>query len=428
MPATYNLPRTQNLWSIQDTELYQKLPYYLANLESKYFPKWNVWNKLLGTKPWQKNEGTTMRGVRAEPTPIGRQLFVPNPITQAPLKDRMEVREVFEEAIVRRHLYESPYFHFLPSFQDFRKNQIGFAMKDLAAQIMCANDFFIRTAMFYYSPYIFICGKSADSLGQELIGAPTIGNTGGLYENAAKDANWLKSVIPLIGTSKGNLSLKACNLAGQIMREDLQAPPWEGMVNTPTDNETIKGKYLIVGSNEAFANFTFDEHLLAYKPSELNIVNDEFSGVLFGFIAYKIERFPIRIAEDGTFPAPQTWELNPDAYNYGETVANPDYVNAPIELAWITGADPYQALSVGAPPSEFASGKMSEKKFASLNWNGEVRLTDNLLVNYGSNNLDTNKYGEYLQLISDVTHGIIPVNRRHCFPMMYRRTRISTAS
>jgi len=61
------------------------------------------------------------------------------------------------------------------------------------------------------------------------------------------------------------------------------------------------------------------------------------------------------------------------------------------------------------------------KRFNSLNWNGEVRITDDVLVNYGSGNLDTNKYGEYLQLIADTTLGIIANTPRYLVPVLYRR-------
>lgn len=424
MPVQYDMPRASSLWNVSDVGLYQKLPYYLATLNAKYFPIWNTWNKLFGKVQWEPNMGTTLRGVRPEPTPIGRQVFYPNPITSAPKKDVAEVREMTAEGIVYRHLFESPYMHFLPSFQDFRKDQVSFAMKDLAQQIMVANDMFLRSYVFQRAPKVFIVGAAS-----ELQEAPIVSNTATDATNG-KDTNYLLSAINQVGNMKGNLSLKACHKVLQILREDEQAPAWEGMSNTPKDNEVIKGKYLVVGSNEAFSNFTFDEHLLTYKKLDLDIINEEFSGLLFGSLAYKTERFPLRIAVDGTMPVPQLWVTGTAAgnssstpFNQGETVPNPDYVNAPYEVSFFMGAEPYRSIAVGAPPKEFASGRMSENKFNSLFWNGEVRLTDNLIINYGSNNVDTNKYGEFLQLISSVVMGAIPVNRRFCIPVIHRRWR-----
>lgn len=427
MPVSYDMPRASSMWNVSDVSLYQKLPYYLAALNAKYFPTWNTWNKLFGKTQWEPNMGTTMRGVRPEPTPVGRQVFYPNPITSAPKKDVAEVREMTAEGIVYRHLFESPYFHFLPSFQDFRRDQVSFAMKDLAQQIMVANDMFIRSYIFQRAPRIFISGASSEY--QE---APIVTNTA-TDDTNGKTTNYLLSAINQVGSQKGNLSLKACFKALCIIREDEQAPAWEGMSNTPKDNEVIKGRYVMVGSNEAFAAFTFDDHMLQYKKLDLDIINDEFSGLLFGALAYKTERFPLRIAADGTLPVPQIWVNGTAAgassstpFNYGETVPNPDYVNAPFEVAWIMGAEPYRTIAVGAPPKEFASGRMSENKFNSLFWNGEVRLTDNLIINYGSNTYDTNKYGEFLQLISSVVLGALPVNRRFAFPIIYRRVRPTT--
>jgi hypothetical protein len=48
-------------------------------------------------------------------------------------------------------------------------------------------------------------------------------------------------------------------------------------------------------------------------------------------------------------------------------------------------------------------------------------MTDNILINYGGGVLDTNKYGEFLQLIADTTLGIIPNTARNIFPIFYRR-------
>lgn len=420
MPATYDLPRASELWNEQERNLYNKLPYYLANLNAKYFPIWNTWNKLMGKVQWSPNMGTTLRGVRAEPTPIGRQVFFPNAITGTPAKDRAEVREVTSDGLVYRHLFESPYMHFLPSFQDFRRDQVGFAMKDLAQQIAVANDQFIRTYVYYKSPKVLISGAATP-----VITAPTGYSSATAVD--AKTTAFHLSCIQAVGSNKGNLSMKLLFNALNIMREDEQVPAWEGMVNTPKDNETIKGRYVIVGSNEAFSALTFDEHILQYKDTNMNLLNDEFKGVLFGSLVYKTERFPLRIAADGTIPVPQVWETNSGAANYGETVPNPAYVDAPFEVAFLMGAEPYRSINVGAPPKEFASGSMSEGKFSKLSWNGEVRITKDLLIDYGVTNgsrlYDTNKYGEFLQLISDVTHGAIAVNRRFVLPIIYRRVR-----
>jgi hypothetical protein len=428
MPVQYNLPVTTNQWTQQEVDRYNKLPFYLALQQSKLFPEWTRWNKLIGTTPWQPNMGNTMKGVIVEPSPIARTFFTPNPITQQAKKDIISQYERTNEALLYRHKFESPQFNFLPSFTDFRKKQINTAVKDIAHQITAADDIFARTYVFDLSPYVFISGKAKDANGYEMISAPSsLGNAD--RDAGGKTTNFLQYAVSLIGNNKGNLSLKVIKKVLDVMREDMQVPAYEGMVNTPKDNESIKGKYVLLGSNEAFSALTFDEHVLQYKPLGMNLLNDEFAGELFGRVTYMLERFPIRIAADGTCPAPQRYEASADAFNQYETVPNPDYVNAPFEVAFFMGAGAYDKISVGPPPSEFAGGKISETKFNKLFWNGEVRITDNILVNYGSvetPELDTNKYGEALQLISSVAFGILPVNKRHVLPIVYRRWRVET--
>jgi hypothetical protein len=102
-------------------------------------------------------------------------------------------------------------------------------------------------------------------------------------------------------------------------------------------------------------------------------------------------------------------------------VINPAYASAAIGVAFLIGYNAYEQIDVGPPPSEFTGAAINGKRFNQLTWNGEVRLTDNVLVNYGSNNLDTNKYGEFLQLISDTVLGIIGNTARNIIPIIYRR-------
>lgn len=431
MPTQYNLPPASQLWNQQEIDLYNKLPFYLAMQQAQQFPEWLIWNKLIGTIPWQPNMGNTMKGVVVEPSPIQRSMFAPQPLTSAAYKDIISQLERTNSAVLYHHKFESPQFNFMPSFADFRKKQIQMAQTDLFRQVTAADDIFARGYMFHQSPYMFISGKTKDSNGDfELIPAPM-----GLPSNdgsTGKTTGFMQYAISLIGNNRGNLSLKVINKCLNIMREDIQAPAFEGMVNVPKDNETIKGNYVLVGSNEAYAMLTFDDHVLSYKPLDLNILNDEFSGKLFGNVVYKKERFPLRVAADGTFPAPQIWVGgDSSAYNLNQTIPNPDYVNAPFEIAHMVAANPYDKITVGPPPAEFAGGKISESKFNKLFWNGEVKITDNILVQQGQNAdgspiLDTNKYGEFLQLISHMEFGIIPVNRRNHFPILYRRWRVPT--
>lgn len=427
MPAIYNLPRANNMWDQQEVDRYNKLPFYLAMQQAKFYPQWFVYNKLYGTIDWQPNMGSTMKGVVLEPSPIARQFFNPNPITQSPKKDIFSQYERTNQAVIRRHLFESPQFHFLPSFQDFRKKQIQSAQKDIGQQVTTADDQFARGYMFHYSPYVWVCGKLKDADGFELVSAP-IGDPSD-DGSTGKTTAWLQATVAKIGNTRdgGTMGLKNFAKLLSVFRNDIQAPAFEGMVNTPKDNETIKGNYVFVGDGEVYQNLTFDNHVLTYKDLNRDLLNNEFSGMILGKIVFKAERFPLRIDVDGTTPAPQSYVAgDANAFNLYETIPNSAYVNCPFGAGFMCGDAAYEKINVGPPPSEFAGGKISEEKFNKLFWNGEVRVTDNVLVNYGNNVLDTNKYGEYLQLISSVVHGIIPLNRRHFVPSIYRRWRVET--
>lgn len=433
MPSSYNLPRASNMWTVDDIEKYNRLPYYLALIETKYMPEYTVWDKFFGTQKWQANMGDILKSVIAEPTPIQAAQFFPNDITSTPKKDQFTVMERSETARVKRHLYESPYFSFLPSFRDFRTQQIKFAAKDITRQISQRNDQFIRSAVFHRSPYVYISGKTSSPAGfegTEVVSAP-IGD-GNDTGTDGKTTGWLQQACSLIGTSGdyGALSYKVIRKAQITLCEDMQAPPFEGIANVPKDNETVKGKWVLVTSNEAFTNLTFDNYILANRPLMMNLLNDEFTGIIGGHITVKVERFPLRIASDGTFPGPQTVDLNSGSPTYGMTLPNPDYVKAPYEVSFMLGADAYRSIAVGPPPKEFVGQSMDDQKFRSLQWNGEIKITDDLIVNYttdgGDKLFDTNKYGEYLQLISSTVHGILPVNRRFVLPIIYRRRRLET--
>lgn len=433
MPSTYNLPRSQDAWSSQDVNVYNKLPFHLALLGAKFFPKWQRWSKVLGSRNWMPNMGTELRGIKVEPTPVGRQMFFPNAITSQPNRDVYEIRESLESAVLYRHNYESPYINFLGPFQDFRRQQVPNAMTDLTTQIATAQDMFSRTQIFHKCPNVLISGKAitnnADGFdGDDFLPAPTgLGSSDG---STAKSTAWLQQALAYVGNNQGNFSYKLAKKCGTIMTEDIQAPPFEGMANMPKPDEIIKGKYVIMGSNEAYEHMEFDDFLLATKSQLREFIGTSFNGPIGSKVMWMSERFPLRVKDDGTFPAPQVFEVNPNAWNYGETVPNPDYINAKFEIAFVIAASSYEQIDVGPPPKEFASSRMDARKFAELRWNGEVRLTDDLLINVGTPAapiMTTNKYGEFVQLIADTTHGIIPIQRRHCFPVIYRRARVQTS-
>ena len=434
MPAYYDMPATFANMASEDADRFQKLPFYLVKNEVKQFPIWNVFEQLLGDISWQANEGNTMRGVTPQRSPVGRAMFVPNPITTVPNKDVYQVTESTENAIVYMHDYESFQFNFIPSFNSFWKNYIQFANTDITSKIGISNDQFLETQMYYTAPYVYLAGTGLTA------GNPT--TLGNAAQNTAgsKTAAWLVGVTqPGNGTGvQNNLSLRDVFNATMNLQEDLASPPFEAARNMPVDNEGLKGKYAIILSNEAWMNFTYDPDVLnklnGIAPCDLNLLFKDFRGLLFGTTICKIQRYPWRyntvnvtdpsgtvLYAAGTFIPPEVFDATDSKWK-----PNPYWtsrVTAPYEVGWCMGADYGKSIKVGPPPKEFASTNMSQEKFYSLRWNGETRLTDQVLIQYADGSYDLNHYGKQIKFISELTHGFLPGERRYAFPMLYERCR-----
>lgn len=421
--ATVTVPSIdQNIcsqWSEQQTGIYNALPYYLVKMELKYRQRYAIWSKLVGQKRWTPNMGPIMRSVSKEPSPHIRQFFFPNEIAAAPLKDIIDVRERSVDAVVRRHRFESLVFDFVNDFRDFMTDHVMAAAKDINEKKTRAEDIFIRGNIFHRSPYVLLANKANGVL----VNAPTgDGNAAG---TDGKSTAWIQAMLPLVG-SPGNLSLNTINLGATIMETDLNIAPFSGG-GTPADNATPSDMYCLVTSAEAWNQFIYDPWLHYNKSIDLNIVTNGFKGNLFGRVTTKLEQYPIRIKVDGTFPQPEIRELNPAAFNYNESIPNPDYVNAPYEVAFLVGyGQGYNAIEVGPPPKQFAGNGMPEG-FGKMFWNGEEIITKNILVPCqdaaGAVVWDTNKYGEKLQIISQVTYGIVGYQTRSVIPIIFKRVR-----
>lgn len=424
MPVAWDLPRSSNLWDQQDINRYNRVPVWVAEQQSTQIPYWSRWDKLFSTIPWEANMGDVLQGIIAEMPPITKQYHAPRNITEMPLKTVASHFERANTARIKRHLFESPLIHFLPSFRDFRKKQIPYAVKALNKIVGTGADFFYRWQALQQSRRVYVVG----------------GNNGGTPNSPLFDVDfgeatdtvtpkataWFQTMGTKVGNSTGFLDFRQICAVREYARKIIGIPPWEGNKGIPKENETFKGKYLLLGDAEIYDALSFDQHVLNFKDYARDLLNSEFRGVISGNIAFMEERYPLRFKEDGTLPEPEIELNDPTTLPTGntsqhETVPNPEYVNAPYGVAFFIGAAPYETIKIGPPPSEFASGAISMGKFRKLNWNGEVRITDDVLVNYGNGNLDTNKYGEYLQLICDTVMGIIPNTPRFLLPIIYRR-------
>src|ERR1035441_4499756 len=293
MPAFYDMPKSFATFASEDPDRLQKLPYYLVKNEVKQFPTWNVFEQLLSDISWTPNEGNVMRAVTPQRSPVGRALFFPNPITTVPNKDVYQVTESQENAIVYAHTYESFQFNFIPSFNSFWKNYIQFADNDVVSKIGISHNQFLETNMWFSSQYAFLAGTG-------IISTPSgLGNSA-LNAAGSKTAAWLIGQVQP-GNNTGvqqNLTLRDIYNASMALTEDFGAPPFEGTRNMPKDNEGIKGKYALITSNEEWMSLPFDPDVLnklnGLAPCDLNLLFNDFKGLLFGTIIVKINRYPLR--------------------------------------------------------------------------------------------------------------------------------------
>jgi hypothetical protein len=436
MPSYYDIPLVGDAnfqldnFTQEDVNKFAKLPFYLTHNEVRRFPMYKVWDALYGTKKWQQNMGPIMRGVRPENSPIADSFVYPNYIQSTPRKNVYEILESQEDARIRLHRFESKQFNFLPNFQDFRDNQLKFPHDDLIRQIALYNERFIRGTIFHRAPAIMIAGNNGTDANigtNELVdGCPATD----LPENGAapvggKNAAWLAAVAGTVGQA---LTLKVINKATGCLDDDLGALPFEGTLNTPRDNDLVKGKYVLITGTEAWRQFMWDDSVGDLKAVSLDLLFDGFKGSLFGQVTTRAERFPLRMNMRGEFVAPQVIDLLTN-----KTRPNPRYTgmdaatDAVIEWAFLCGADAWNTITVGPPPKEFTSKKMDAKKFYSLKWNGEVQLTDQVLIRYPDGTYDLNKYGTQLQLISQAVFGALAAEVNNILPICFRRRRVATS-
>lgn len=410
-------------WTEQQINLFNKLDFYLAKMQVDRRKTWTTWNKFTGKRRWQPNMGDTMRLVRKAPSPHIRQFAFPRQITGgAPKKDVMDVREVKADAQVYRHRFESPVLNFVPDFRDFMTDHVDAHGKDIMEKIERFEDIYLRGGIFHMAPYAFVAKPNS----VDLISCPWWTGTGNFTEATdGKNAAFIQATIP---TVTSHLTLAALNMAMVIMENDLGVPPFKGS-GLPKESAGLQDKYCLVHSAETWAQFTFDPYLLANKNCDLDIVNDNFKGDLFGRITGRCEDKPIRYKTTGAYEAPEIRVSGGATWEEGDTAPNPAYTDpetSPIEVSFLVGTQGYESIDVGPPPEKFASGNPPDN-FAKMFWNGEVRLTKKFTVpcydDQGNLYYDLNTYGEHLKFISQASFGLVATQRRNIVPIFHKRKR-----
>lgn len=398
---------------------------------------------MFGSIPWQENMGSVMEAVTPQRSPVGRSFFFPNPITTASNKDIYQVTESNEQAILYKHKYGSFVFNFIPSFQVFWDKYIKFNSDDIVKQIAVSNNQFIETQMWFNASYVFLCGVGLAA------GAPTAMGNVTLNAGNSKTAAWLIAITQGTQQNPGvlqNLRIRDVYRAIMNLQDDLGAPSFNGAKNMPKDNEGLKGRYALFCGSEDFFNFTFDPDVNGIvgtqgmlKSVNLDLLFNDFKGSLFGTVICKIKKYPIRYSTQnivdgaGVVLWAAGFPIDPEIFDPTDNKwkPNPYYtslISAPYSIAWLLGDNYCKTLKVGPPPKEFATKNMSGEKFYSLRWNGEVRLTDQILITNPDGSIELNDYGENLQLKSQLTHGLIMTERRFAFPILVARSRPALAS
>lgn len=424
MPNTnIDLGRGHTMWTELEVDLYEKLPIYLAKQQVDLVPYYERWGKILKPFRWTPNQGNLVRGVRKEPSPVVRSQALPNPITQAPKKDVIAVREVTYDGQLYMQDFNSNIFQFLPSFTDFLNDHVDTTMSDMTEKIMVYKDLFYRTAIFHGAPKVWICGKENSELTSGGVWTPP---TIQLAKNQEELQNYISDAVDM-------LTMRHLKKLATVLDNDVGATPYSGkQLPDGTDGSGLNQKYLLICGSEVWDSFTDldDDYVLKNKNLNLDVVTNVFRGSLFGRWTTMHERFEMRIAADGTVPAPQTIEANPNAIGAFETIPNPAYVSAPYGVAFAVGAEAYKAITVGPPPGLFSRGSLTMDRFQGMNWNGKVHMTRNILVptldESGALVMDTNKYGDRLMLIAELVMGIMPLRPRNIVPIIYQRKRTPT--
>ena len=420
--------RAQSLFEEQNPDLFNKLPVFFAKNQADHLKWHGRWNKVVGKIPWQKNMGTLMRGVRKEPSPILRSQAFPALRNAASLKDVIQQRETTEDASVYKHDFESRLIHWLPSEEDWMTNHVSFGMEDINEKIQIYHDMFVRTFIFHASPKVWLCGATSSDDGTgELKDAPHFTSpTMAETKSAAYRTDAIAQTL-------SPLTLQQLRKIGGKMRTDVGVTPFSGKVLADgTDGKALAMKYCLIAGQEVWDSFADDQHLLDVKTDSLDIVTGPFQGSLFGRFTALLEANEIRIAADGSIPAPES--VVESGYNTGESVPNAAYVNAPIGVAFVCGGQGYRSLQVGPPPGSWTNTTL--KKFANLSWNGRTEITQNVLVPVagdiqnapGAATFDTNKRGDYIQLIASLVMGVLPSRRRNIIPIFYIRRAAGAAN
>jgi hypothetical protein len=414
-------------WSENDTALYNAYSFFLAKTQVERRKTWPTFGKFTKKKPWTRNHGPIMRGVRKNPSPIVRQQVNPRPLTDlTPLVDTINLTETKRDAILYWQDFQTPALSWLPSFNDFLDHVTEFGT-DMMEKIELYEEQFLRTMMFHMSPFMFIAGENQ----MTLVNTTPFQGTTVLGANDGKSAAVMAGLIAQYGGEMSHLTMRALAHGLTQLSVNLGIVPFAGTGLPAGDNKALDQKYCLVTGEEAWTQFSFDPYLQNYKNCNLDVVNGSFQGNLFGRMTSKLESLPMHFKTAGTQASPETRVENDANYNQGETLPNPDYTSiatSPYAISWFMGDIGYDQIEVGPPPAAF-TGNKAPHNFPAMQWNGEVYLTKQFLLECvdpatGLTRYQQNSKGRWLRYEGSATMGIFPRQPRNVIPILHKRKQL----
>lgn len=412
-------------WSELQRDLYNAYPFWLAKTQVNRRKGWMTFSKMVKKIKWRPNMGPTMRGVRTNPSPILRQQVRPYPISVEPKADINRVTETTSDTILYWQDFETPSLNFLPDFQDFMTHVKDHG-QDMMRQIERFEELFYRTMMFHMCPFLYIAKGNT----LERINTTPYSGTEVLTDALGKGPTLMANIIANHAGAMTHLTLPS--LAGVVddMSTSLGVPPFQGDGMPAGDDQALRENFCLITHGEAYRQFTFDPYTQNYKNCEFDVVNGSFKGKIFGNVTSKHEYLPMFFKEDGTQAEPELEMENNLTYNENEPVPNPEYAeiaNSGFAISWVGGEYGYDGIEVGPPPAAF-TGNTPPRDFPAMEWNGEVRLTKNFLIecpdpDTGEIRYKTNSKGRNVRYEATGTFGIFPRTRRNLIPILHRRKR-----
>lgn len=433
MPAV-NLAYASS-WSEHDRNMFHRLPYFTSFIQAEVTKDVQVHAKLLGKRNWEPNKGTTLRTIVSERTPLDRQFLRPAPLhTSLPRVDTIQPSQRELTDTIFEQKYSSHYISWVPSFTDLQDSFKLYA-DDLSRKVALFPELVARTYIYHQARYMMFCGKQANSstptlsiIGRDVVLAPQ-----GNGDEAVNDPNptngktlgWLKSQILQMDGDRGLTLGNVHRAITALAQQGLSA--YKGSNTIGAENKIPQDKYLLVLGEETSAQWVFDPLVQKLSGANADLLTGNYSTPMLNRIITKTEQYPIRYAIDPTtkdlsIPTPEIRVLTGE--NAGQTVPNPAYLEAPIEIAWLySGVTFGNAIKVGPPPGAFT--KEASGLFAKLTWNGElITYTPTMLEVVdpaGGVKYIENQDRRVMQMFSNVAGGVQGIEKRAAMPIAFYR-------